>query len=237
MAQRGDTCGVESDSGARPFMLVPVGDSSESRLFIELSSFGADLAEARDALDLAARADKLSVPERHLVGMAVIAYCRTILHSNVRGRITDHVPVPQGLIHVNDLVRSYRNATVAHSQSELAVTYAVGVLDSDTLEVRDVAGPTVVVPLPANVVLEFRDLIDHMEMGLDDVLAPIRANLVAALEEADPQELWAATQPVVQEKWAHEFNPRTTRAPYPTGHTVYWDRNIETRQDPGGDPT
>jgi hypothetical protein len=85
---------------------------------------------------------------RYLVEIAVIAYCRTALHSNVRGRLTDHVDIPDELVDVHERVKSYRNATLAHSQSELAVTYAVGVLDSDTLRVRDVAGPTVVVSLP-----------------------------------------------------------------------------------------
>ena len=71
------------------FVVIPVGNSPESRLFIELSSYGSDLAEARDALDLAIRGvEEGSVPaqaSRYLVGLAVVAYCRTVLLSNVRG--------------------------------------------------------------------------------------------------------------------------------------------------------
>lgn len=214
------------DEDARPFVVIPVGDSLESRLFIELSSYGSDLAEARNALDLAVRASEGSVladASRHLVGIAVIAYCRTILHSNVRSRLTDHVAVPDELVDVHDQVKTYRNATVAHSQSELAVTYAVGVLDSDTLRVRDVAGLTVVVPLPDRTVLEFRRLIDEMESRLDEVLEPVRAGLMKNLAGVDRSQLEAAAGPEIQEKWASEFNPRTKRARYPTGHTVYWD--------------
>ena len=120
-------------------------------------------------------------------------------------------------------MKTYRNATVAHSQSELAVTYAVGVLDSGTLRVRDVAGPTVVVPLPDRVVLEFHGLIDVMERRLDEVLEPVRASLMKMLAGMERSQLEAAVGPEIQERWAHEFNPKTKRSRYPTGHTVYWD--------------
>lgn len=215
------------DEEAQPFVVVHADDSVETRLFIELSSYASDLVEARAALDLAIQgSDKGSVfadASRHLVGLAAVAYCRTILHSNVRSRLTDHVTVPEELAAVHDQVRMYRNATVAHSQSELAVTYAVGVLDSRTLKVRDVAGLTIVVPPPARMVLEFRDLVEEMERRLDEVLQPVRATLMETLAGMDPNQLRAATGPEIQEKWAREFNPRTRRAPYPTGHTVYWD--------------
>jgi hypothetical protein len=215
------------DEETQPFIVVPVGDSPESRLFIELSSYASDLVEARNALDLAIQGFEaesvLADASQHLVGLAMIAYCRTGGRSNVRGCMTDHVAVPEELVDVHDQVRMYRNATVAHSQSELAVTYAVGVLDSRTLKVRDVAGLTVVVPPPARMVLEFRVLIEEMERRLDEVLEPVRANLMKTLTGVDPSQLIAATGPEVQEKWAHEFNAKTRRAPYPTGHTVYWD--------------
>lgn len=150
---------MEHADDGQPFVAIPVGDSPDSRLFIELSSYGSDLAEARHALDLAIRGfkegSKLADATRHLVGLAVVAYSRAVLHSNVRGRLTDHVDIPDELIDVHKRVKAYRNATVAHSQSELAVTYAVGVLDSDTLSVRDVTGATVLVPLPNRVVREF----------------------------------------------------------------------------------
>lgn len=210
----------------QPFVVIPVGDSPESRLFIELSSYGSDLAEARNALDLAAQGlDEGSVhadASRHLVGLAAIAYCRTVLHSNVRGRLTDHVTV-HGLVDVHDQVRIYRNSTVAHSQSDLAVTYAVGIFESDSLKVRDVAGLTVVVPLPDRMVVEFRRLIDDMERRLDEVLEPVRAGLMKALAGVDRSQLEAASRPEIQEKWAREFNAKTKRARYPTGLTVYWD--------------
>ena len=215
------------DEDAQPFILIPVGDTAESRLFIELSSCGSDLAEARNALDLAvqglAEGPALADASRHLVGLAVIAYCRTVLHSNVRGRLTDHVAVPDELVDVHDQVKTYRNATVAHSQSELAVTYALGVLDSATFEVRGVAGLTVLVPLPDRTVHEFRRLIDAMESRLDEVVEAVRASFMKTIAGSDRSQLEAADGPEVQARWVHEFNPRTKRARYPTGHTVYWN--------------
>lgn len=221
--------GLEED--APPLVVVQAGDSLESRLFIELSSYASDLGEAGDALDLAIQGSEkrslFSDASRHLVGLAAVAYCRTVLHSNVRGRLTDHVAVPDELADVHDQVRMYRNATVAHSQSELAVTYAIGVLDSRTLKVRDVSGLTVMVPPPARMVLEFRGLVEEMERRLDEVLEPVRATLIEMLARMDPTQLRAAARPEIREKWAHEFNPRTRRARYPTGHTVYWDADAD----------
>ncbi|MCE0485451.1 hypothetical protein [Ornithinimicrobium sediminis] len=218
---------MEHTEDGQPFLIVPVGDSADSRLFIELSSYGSDLAEARHALHLAIRGfeeeSDLADASRHLVGLAVVAYCRAVLHSNVRGRLTDHVAVPDGFVRVHDLVKTYRNATVAHSQSELAVTYAVGVLETDTLRVRDVTGPTVLVPLPNRVVRDFLELIDVMERRLDLIIEPVRHRLMKKLGELDRRRVEAAVRPEITEKWAHEFNPRTKRPRYPSGHTLYWD--------------
>lgn len=217
---------MDGADGREP-LIVAVEDSPDARLFIELSSHGSDLAEARHALELAIQGAKegsaLADASQHLVALAVVAYCRTVLHSNVRGRLTDHVNIPDELLDVHDRVKMYRNATVAHSQSELAVTYAVGFLHPETLTVRDVAGATVVVPLPNRVVHEFQELIDVMLRGLDEAIEPLRARLMKRLAGMDRSQLEAAMKPEVQEKLAHEFDPKSKRSPYPTGHTVYWE--------------
>jgi len=71
---------VEHGDDAQPFVTISVGDSPDSRLFIELSSYGSDLAEARQALDLVIRGFEegsvLADASQHLVGLAVVAYCR-----------------------------------------------------------------------------------------------------------------------------------------------------------------
>lgn len=217
---------MEEDEGRGP-LIVAVEDSPDARLFIELSSYGSDLAEARDALDLAIRGFKagsaLADASRYLVGHAVVAYCRAVLHSNVRSRLTDHVDIPDELVDVHERVKSYRNATVAHSQSELAVTYAVGVLHPEPLRVRDVAGLTVVVPLPNRAVYEFQELVDVVARRLDEAIEPVRASLMNRLAGMDRSQLDVALRPEIHEKWAHEFDPKTKRSRYPMGHTVYWD--------------
>jgi hypothetical protein len=72
-------------------------------------------------------------------------------------------------------------------------------------------------------VREFRGLVGEMERRLDEVLEPLRASLMKMLAGVDTNQLRAAAGPEIQEKWAHEFSTRSKRAPYPTGHTVYWD--------------
>lgn len=84
------------------------------------------------------------------------------------------------------------------------------------------------VPFPDQMVLEFRGLIDNMERRLDEVLEPVRASLVQTLEGVDRSQLEAAARPEIQEMWAHEFDPKSKRARYPTGHTVYWDLVADT---------
>lgn len=56
-------------------------DSADSRLFVELSSYGADLAVVRHAPDLAIKSrggnSPLKVAAPYLIAFTVIAYCRT----------------------------------------------------------------------------------------------------------------------------------------------------------------
>jgi hypothetical protein len=208
----------------RPFLIVAVPDSPDARLFVELSSFGADLSQARRALGLAMDDTKDEVRE-FLLGFAVVAYCRTVLPSNVRGRLTDHVGIPDGLLDVHDQVRSFRNGTIAHSQSDLAVTYPFGVLDSLTLDVCDVTAATMSSSLPRLVVARFETLVEVMEALVDAAIEPVRSRLRHALGQVDPQHLIAADRPRVVERLEHEFDPRTRRRPYPSSHTVYWQAN------------
>lgn len=215
-------------------LVVTVGDSPDARLFVELSSYGSDLTEAQHALDLAIRGKEEGPPmidaSAYLIGFAVVAYCRAILHSNVRGRLTDHIEVPAELMEIHNQVKTFRNATIAHSQSELSVTYPVGVLDAQTLEVRFVAGVTVMSSFPWLVVREFRTLVAAMEELLDEAIQPVRARLERQLRRMDPRILAARAKPKVLEKFAGDFNPRTRRPPYPTSHTVYWEPD-----EPGAD--
>lgn len=216
-----------SDNGSppAPFLMAMVEDTPDARLFIELSSYGADLAEAVRALDLAIQGDDQDSPfadaQQFLIEFAVVAYCRCFMPSTVREKLTHHVGVPLEFAKTHDLVVTFRNRTIAHSQSDLAVTYPVGVLESATLVVRDVMAVTVVSPLPPLVVRQFRTLATTMEALLDVVLFPIRERLKDNLRATDRTDLVDLPRPI--EKLAEEFNPKSTRHSYPTSHTLYWD--------------
>ena len=227
MAKRSDlTGGAETE---QPFAMVMLPDTADSRSFVELSSYAADLVEARHALDLAigglAQDSTLAEATQHLIGLAAIAYCRTVLPSNVRGRLTDHIEIPSHLAEVHDQVRIYRNATVAHSQSELAVTYAVGVVEAETLDVRDVMAATVITPLPEPLIHEFHGLINSVGRLLDQAIEPVRNRLKGMLAEMTHSDIVALAEPQISAKRTQEFNPNTKRTPYPAGHTLYWDRS------------
>jgi hypothetical protein len=215
-----------SDS-PRSFAMTPLPDTPDSRLFVEMSSHASDLVEARHALDLAVHsldADSLlAEATQHLVGLAAIAYCRTALHSKVRGRLTDRIQLPDRLVDTHDQIKIYRNATVAHSQSELAVTYALGVFEPDTFEVRDVMAATVLVPVPTQVIRDFLALVETAAHLLDQAIEPVRERLRNSLAEMDQIDIASLANPEILEKWALEFDPKTKRARYPTGHTVYWE--------------
>ena len=117
-------------------LVVAVDDSPAARLFIELSSHAADLVEAREALEWALRVDPdPALPgdiKPFLIGFAAVSYCRCVLASTVRKPVTDHVDIPTDMETTHQTIKDFRNQTIAHSQSELKVTYPVGVLAAET---------------------------------------------------------------------------------------------------------
>jgi hypothetical protein len=206
----------EADGEMRPFVMMTLPDTPDSRLFVEMSSYASDLVEARHALTLALRGltddSLLAEATQHLVGLAAIAYCRTAMHSNVRGLLSDHIQLPEHCTEIHDRIRIYRNATVAHSQSELAVTYAIGVFDTDTLEARDVTAATVLVPIPDHLIHEFLALVESAEQLLDQAIEPARERLVNSLAEMDRAEIGGLAGPEILDECALDFDPKTKRA-------------------------
>lgn len=209
------------------FKVVTVPDSADARLFVELSSYGADLAEARHALDLAIKSrgesSQLEDAAPYLIAFAVIAYCRTYFPSNVRKPLTDHIDIPDEVSDTHRLVGAFRNTTVAHSQSKLATTFPVGVLDAETLCVRDVTAATVSQTLPPPLVERFHKLVALVDDLLFEVIEPVRQRLVEHLSGSNLETMLieGGQLPTVEATDA-DFNPRTRRGPYPTSHTLYW---------------
>ncbi|MHA7299504.1 hypothetical protein [Pseudarthrobacter sp. MDT3-1] len=209
------------------FKVVTVPDSADARLFVELSSYGADLAEARHALDLAINSrgegSQLEDAAAYLIAFAVVAYCRTYFPSKVRKALTAHIVIPAELSDIHALVGAFRNTTIAHSQSNLATTFPVGFLDSATLRVRDVAATTVSQTLPPRLVDCFRELVGVVDDLLFDVTEPVRKRLVENLSGSDLARMMeVGGQLRIVDASDADFAPRTRRRPYPTAHTVYW---------------
>lgn len=207
-------------------MVVPIGDSPDTRFFIELSSHAADLAEARNAGKLALGAiegSPLEVAKPALIGYAVIAFCRTILPSKVRRPLTKLVGMSGEMEATAKAIRMFRNRAVAHSQSDLSTTHAVALLEPGTARIRDVCAATVNVTLPDDLLEGLIDLIDALEARIDEVLAPVRQRLDAGLAAIDPECLIAsATTLDVRHKSVAEFNALSTRRPYPRSQVLYW---------------
>lgn len=209
-----------------------VPDSDDARAFIELSSHAADLVHAREALELAVQREgeagsPLGGAKDALVAAAAMAYCRTFFHSNVRQPVTAFIELPEALRATHQLVRMFRNRTIAHSQSDLSVTYALAVLDAQTLEVRDVTAPTIRNGMPPERVRDFLELVTTVQVLLDDVIEPIRSRLVKEITTVDRATLVRkGVKPMVREMLAADFDPSTTRASYPTSHPVYFSRGV-----------
>ena len=211
---------------ARNPLIIVVADSPDARLFVELSSHAADLTEASGALDSALRAkqdESLADVKPYLIAFAAVAYCRCFLHSNVRTPLGDHIDIPPGMVDTHESIKAFRNQTIAHSQSELTVTYPLGFLDAKTKELQYVSAVTVASTLPDSIAEDFARLIEAVLDLLDEVLDPVRRGLEQRLRTADPETLVAAA-PRGIDKMASDFQPRSKRARYPTRHTLYWDR-------------
>ena len=209
------------------FKVVAVPDSEDARLFVELSSYGADLAEARHALNLAIKSrggeSELEDAGAYLIAFAVVAYCRTYFPSNVRKPLTDHIAIPAELSDIHGLVGAFRNTTIAHSQSNLATTFPVGVLDAATHRVQDVTAATVLQTLPPRLVERFRELIEAADDLLFDATEPVRQRLFEQLSGSDLATLIDDGGHLkIVDVMDADFAPRTRRRPYPTSHTVYW---------------
>src|SRR5680860_979466 len=89
-----------------------------------------------------------------------------------------HIVIPAELQDFHELVGAFRNTTIAHSQSELTTTFPVGVLDAETLRVRDAMAMTVTQTLPPPLVSRFRELLEAVDELLFEVTEPVRQRLI-----------------------------------------------------------
>ncbi|WP_028278374.1 hypothetical protein [Arthrobacter sp. H5] len=179
----------ESSDGtsASQSQLVVLPDSPDTRLLVSLTSHANDLSEAAHSLGRALDSGEGSEVWEPLTSHAVTSYIRPFIHSNVRVRL-DQMPefpgIPLELLATHDMIRRYRNTTVAHSQSDLVMPLPVALLGEADRVVR-VWGMSVVHPMPAAVAVRFADLLMTMETIVDDATQPVIERL----------RTWVQTQP------------------------------------------
>ena len=218
--------GLVSNDGETLFECVMIPNSVDARLFVELSSYGADLSEARHALDLASEDGEdspLRAASAYLIGFAALAYCRTFFASNLRKPLTTHIEIPVELEEIHRLVGAFRNTTIAHSQSELSTTFPVGILDAGTLRVRHVTAATYSQTLPPPLVSRFLELLGAVDDLLFEATEPVRQRLIEELAKSDRAVMVArGARPNVINATDADFDPRTKRLPYPISHKLHW---------------
>jgi hypothetical protein len=137
-----------------------------------------------------------------LTSHAVTAYIRPFIISNVRTRL-DHMSefpgMPSEYQPIHNMIRQYRNTTVAHSQSNLVMPLPVVLLD-ESGRVKRVWGMTIIHSMPAATALRFAELITAVEIIVDHAMRPI----------TDRLHTWAQDQPLpTMRQWQ---NPDVTHA-------------------------
>lgn len=205
-------------------------DSADSRLFVELSSYQADLTEARTALELAIAgiddAGLLGDARQFLVGYAAVAYCRTYFDSAVRSPMTERIDIPLEHAELHAQITDYRNKRVAHSQSHLASTFAFIGIDNDGSIRPGVIGMTATQEVPASFLERWISLIDLISELLSELQAEVEARIIHDVAATDVDEVRAwAMWPARADLPDSAFTARTSRGRYPTTWTTFWSRN------------
>jgi hypothetical protein len=196
---------------------------------VELSGYAnANLSPALSALESAIQLENEGDPDlhaRYLIEFAVVSYCRAFSESKVRKRLAEHFVIPSEFQQLHDAVTTFRNATVAHSQSELSTTWPVVVIDqSGEPHVRDVQGVNISQTLPLTHVKALVTLITTLIDEIDEHLAPVRARLLTVARSL-PVPAPSRTMPGLQHQLDDAFDPKTRRAHYPVTQTLH--RHVE----------
>lgn len=198
-------------------------DSPEARLLVALTSHASDLSEAAHTLRNAFEAGESSQLWLPLTSHAVTAYIRPFIDSNVRTRL-DEMPgitaLPPTFAGVHDVIRKYRNTTVAHSQSELTLPLAVAFLDAEGRGVK-VSGVSIIHPMPLAIAKRFSELISVMEDIVDAATQPVLASLRTWLQGQAPETIKGWDHPDFIHATDSDFSAAGRRRPAPR-FTAYW---------------
>lgn len=198
-------------------------DMPDARLLVDLTSHASDLSEASHALAAAFAAGEGSDLWLPLTSHAVTAYIRPFIHSNVRTRL-DEMPgipgVPRTLQSVHDSIRKYRNTTVAHSQSDLAMPLPIVILDAAGQAV-DVIGVSLIHPMPLALAERFAHLMSAWEDAVDRATRPVLEHLRAWLKDEAPETIGRWEGPEIVHATDADFTAAQKRT-RPPRFTAYW---------------
>jgi hypothetical protein len=203
--------------------IVAIPDSTDARLLVELTSHATDLSEASHTLRLALDAGEGSELWLPLTMHAATAYSRPFAESKVRSRLDtmkQFSGVPTEITPVHDMVRKYRNTTVAHSQSDLVLPIALALLDENGA-VRKVIGVTYIHPMPLAVAEQFAQLVEAVEVLVEEATAPVTERLKEHLAAVPPDIVAGWPPPEAPAAEDHEFSGGRARTRRPQ-FTAYW---------------
>ncbi|GAA4065231.1 hypothetical protein GCM10023065_16240 [Microbacterium laevaniformans] len=205
-------------------------DTPDSRLLAELSSYSDDLSEASDAIDQALQAGHDSPLWQPLTSYAVIAYMRAFAHSNVRSGLLAHVPIPDDLVDTHDMIRGYRNTTIAHSQSELSMSLPLATLTPEG-SVNKVIPITIRHNLPQTTARRVAEAIDRMSDLVSEMIKPLAERMTVEYQDASPDAVAGWPVPDLDHEHADRFTAQSRRRRQPR-FVAYWEVDALPRQEP-----
>jgi hypothetical protein len=201
-------------------------DTPDSRLLAELSCYSDDLSEASDAIDQALEAGHDSPLWQPLTSYAVIAYMRALAHSNVRSGLLAHIPIPDDMVDTHDMIRGYRNTTIAHSQSELSMSLPLVTLTPEGT-VSQVIPITIRHNLPQTTARRIAEAVDRMSALVSETIKPLVERLTAEYRDACPEAVAGWPVPDLDHEHADRFTAQSRRRSQPR-FVAYWDVDVIT---------
>lgn len=211
------------------FAMLP--DTPDSRLLAELGSYFEDLSEAADAIEQAFEAGHDSPLWQPLTSYAVVAYVRAFAHSNVRVGLLAHVQLPDDLVETHDMIRGYRNTTVAHSQSELSMSLPIA-MRTPGGRVRQVVPITIRHNLPPSTARRIADSVDRMSDLVSELIESLTEQLTARYREANTDTIAGWPVPELDHERAERFTGNSRRRRHPR-FVAYWDAVLDQPNDTG----
>lgn len=233
----GAPAGEANDDTTPQPKVVVLPDSFDTRLLVALTSHANDLGEAAHSLGIALDCGEGSELWEPLTSHAVTAYIRPFIFSNVRDRL-DEMPefpgMPSELMATHEMIRKYRNAKVAHSQSDLVMPLPVAFL-GDTGEVRRVWGMTLTHQMPLVIAERFAHLLEKMETIVDELTQPVTDRLLTWARSQPPESVRNWEGPEIRAAIVDDFNAARKRKRTPR-FTAYWHISPVDDAPSGCDP-